>query len=120
MDLTAPTNFIDAFVILVAAAVAILTAIANQPGWTASRKRLTAGIFAAILGTLYAIATGRIPLVPDQTVQAIVAVVIVIATVYAFSQAIYQGFKGSLSWLENKTALGTAPVKGDERGDGEA
>ncbi len=106
MNLTAPSTFADAFVIIVAAAVALLTAFANQPSWSASRKRLTAGILAAILGTLYAIGTGKVPLIPDQAVQAAVAVVIVIATVYAFSQAIYMGFKGSLTWLENKTAIG--------------
>ena len=108
MNLTAPTSFTDAFVIIIAAAVALLAAFANQPTWTASRKRLTAGILAAILGTIYAIATGKIPLVPDVFAQSVAAIVVVVATVYAFSQAIYQGFKGSLSWLEKKTAIGGA------------
>jgi hypothetical protein len=84
----------------------ILTAIANQAHWDASRKRLVAGGFAILLGTAVAIASNQFgEAVPQTWADGAAKWIVIVGGVAAAAQAFFSQFKGILSAIEDATTL---------------
>ena len=99
MELTA------AIAVIAALLTNLLTAVSAQPSWTAARKRIVSGAIAVVLGVIVAVATGQIDGVPDDIVARSSRILITVAIIITISQGLYRQFKGSLTALEQRTAI---------------
>ena len=90
----------NALLVITAALVVVFTAIVSRPGMTSGRKRLIAGIFSFVLGTITAVVNGQIEGIPPEFIAWLVKVLVTVAVVIVASQGIYQLFKDPLSTLE--------------------
>ena len=96
----------NALLVISAALVVVFTAIVSRPGMTPGRKRLIAGIFSFVLGTITAVVNGQIEGIPPEFIAWLVKVLVTVAVVIVASQGIYQLFKDSLSTLEASVNVG--------------
>lgn len=90
----------SALLVIGAALVVVFTAIVSKPGMTPKLKRLIAGIFSFVLGTITAVVNGQIEGIPPDFIAWLVKILITVAVVIVASQGIYQLFKDPLTTLE--------------------
>ena len=96
----------NALMVVAAALVLLFSAIVSRPNMTSGRKRLIAGIFSAVFGTITAVVNGQIEGIPPDFVAWLVKIIVTIAVVIAASQAAYQLFKDPLTTLEASVNVG--------------
>ena len=90
---------------LIAAALApFVTAIFIHPNLTATQKRLAAGLIAAVLGALVAVATGLITGVPQGIIDWLAWAILSIGIVISLGNGFYNAWKGSVDQLAAKTS----------------
>lgn len=103
-NLTVPTTFVAAWVVVLGLVALVIQAIANRPTWSSNLKRgVTLGV-AALLGTVYMVATGGISAVPLPVQETLVYWFVVVAGIVAVGQAVYGYLKPYLDSLEDKTS----------------
>ena len=113
MDISIPTTFAAAWIVVLAAVALFVQAVVNQPRWSSTVKRwVTVGI-AVVLGTLYMVATGAITELPTEVSETLTYWFIVVAGIIAVGQAVYNFLKPYLEKVEQATARG--PLEAEQQ-----